>query len=277
MEEEAQPETGDWQGIPTCHVCVAWENEQKVEWNKIGRLAGVHIYYVVLEGGQGGRREEALDTGWMWATCAHLLINILRNVRGCEAGMRWLLINLYVCMVFVCVCLLFAHLFRHEKLFNKRCECCRYIKNKQIICISLMQITQSETGRDGGHGRKRAREGRERVSLALSLCGVVIKRLVIWDWQNGVRDINAAVNQKSNKTLHTFRRQLITQIRLCVSRDGSALCVCVYYTCMHMCKSILISSFVSYKAAGGTQKEREGERESHALLKGIRHGKALSS
>lgn len=40
--------------LPTYHVCVAWENEQKVEWNKIGRLAGVHIYYVVLEGGQGG-------------------------------------------------------------------------------------------------------------------------------------------------------------------------------------------------------------------------------
>lgn len=33
--------------------CVAWENEQKVEWNKIGRLAGVHIYYLVLEGWQG--------------------------------------------------------------------------------------------------------------------------------------------------------------------------------------------------------------------------------
>lgn len=91
-----------------------------------------------------------------------------------------------ICLYGVCVCacvdvcLLFTHLFRHEKLFNKRCERCRYIKNKQIICISLMQITQSEGGRDGGHARWREGErGKERVSLLLSVCGVVIKRLVI--------------------------------------------------------------------------------------------------
>lgn len=152
-----------------------------------------------------------------------------------------------ICLYGICVCacacvdvcLLFAHLFRHEKLFNKRCECCRYIKNKQIICISLMQITQS--GGAGMVGMLDGEREKEQVSLSLSVCGVVIKRLVIRDWQNGVRDINAAVNQKSNKTLHTFRRRrLITQIRLCVSPSlrPALLRLCVRVTRVYICAKV---------------------------------------